>query len=585
MNKPLLIYLSIIMLTGAGIIGLTSFSSQVQAPATGIIIEDADYVANKTTEYSADLIDVAENVTPRTVVEYGDYISKLGLYKSDDLNEVAIAVTARIIVEYADSITELDLQGSHDLVQAVTTVTPRIIVEYADSILSTDLERPSFCGAEAGPESSVFSGELVTFNGSGSYDLDGTIVNYRWSFGDGTTAEGRIVSHRFRGVQNEPKTYTVTLTVEDDLGGTDTDTVYVTVAPLEKTVEISEPPILAKMTPTYNWIDKSNGEDIYIISKIHVEAEGFVGVFVPTIWEWKGLLPSEIFYELLFVTGGKAEKTYVYPFSTKPIIGKEPPIVTQTFYEGTFKGIQVKGTENLMSIHAQGFTLKLWPPWEIKLDVELLEFAAEHFVPHAPPVEPGLLQQLLDKLLDLIADLDIAHLGSSGELRVYDAQERVTGLVNGEVKEGIPNSVYFNNTVMTLSSNSSYRYEVVGTEDGSYELLVASFVKGESYNFTATDIPISTNAVHQYTIDWSALSQREEGITVKVDTDGDGAFEKTFSSDSELTHDEFMLHFPPAEAFPIWIVGVAVTTIAIATAAIAVFWRRRKQTPTKDKQN
>jgi outer membrane protein assembly factor BamB/plastocyanin len=38
---------------------------------------------------------------------------------------------------------------------------------------------------------------------------------------------------------------------------------------------------------------------------------------------------------------------------------------------------------------------------------------------------------------------------------------------------------------------------------------------------------------------------------------------------------------PPAEVFPMWIVGAAVATIAIATAAIAVFWRRRKQPPTE----
>ena len=434
--------------------------------------------------------------------------------------------------------------------------------------------------ADAGLDQSVSSGDLVIFNGSKSGDPDGTIISYLWDFGNGATAEGKIVSHRFRGAQNEPKTYTVTLTVEDNDGATNTDTVDVNVAPLEKTVEVSEPPLLAKMTVTYNWVDKSNGEDVYIISGIHVEAKGFAGTFVPTIWVWEyvyplGELPVIDFLDYLFIWGRHTEKTYEPPFLTKPVIGISPSIAKRTFDEGTFEGIEVKGSD-VMSIYAQGFTLKVgWLP----IGVELFEFSATSFDPHAPAAEPGLIQELLDKLLDELPDLIMGHMGSAGELRVYDSEGHVTGLVNGEVKEEILNSVYFNNTVMILYSNSSYRYEVAGTEDGSYGLLVASFIQRESTTFTATDIPISADAVHQYTVDWVALSQGEEGVTVKVDSDGDGIFEKTFTSDSELTREEFMLQVLPVQVFPMWIVGVAVATIAIATAAIAVFWRRRKRLP------
>jgi lysozyme len=430
--------------------------------------------------------------------------------------------------------------------------------------------------ADAGPDNSVSSGDTISFDASNSYDPDGTIVSYRWDFGDGTKKEGKMITHRFRGAQNEPKTYTVTLTVEDDNGATDIDTVYVTVAPLEKTVEVSEPPILAKMRITYNWIDESNGEDIYIISKIHVEAEGFVGTFVPTIWVWEyqyplGEIPVIDFLDYLFIGSRHTEKTYELPFSTTPVIGISPSITQRTFPEGTFEGIQVKGSD-VMSIYAQGFTLKLgWPP----IDAELFEFSATPFDPLAPSAEPGLLQKLLDELLDLL----VAKLGSPGELRVYDSEGRVTGLVNGEVREEIPNSVYFNNTVMILSPSGSYRYEIIGTEDGSYGFLVASFKQGESNIFTATDIPISANAIHQYSIDWDVLSQGEEGVTVQMDSEGDGTFEETFASDSELTKDEFMFQISPAEAFPMWILGVAVAAVAIGTVAIAVFWRKRKQLP------
>ena len=125
---------------------------------------------------------------------------------------------------------------------------------------------------------------------------------------------------------------------------------------------------------------------------------------------------------------------------------------------------------------------------------------------------------------------------------MYDSQGRVTGLVNGEIKEEIPNSTYNDEMemVMILSSSSSFTYEVKGTDEGSYGLGVATIKDREFINFTATDIPTSANALHQYKIDWNALSQGEAGVTVQVDSDGDGTFEDTFTADNELSREEFL---------------------------------------------
>jgi len=59
--------------------------------------------------------------------------------------------------------------------------------------------------------------EIVTFNASGSYDPDGTIVSYSWDFGDGNTATGVTVSHAYA----DNGSYVVTLTVTDNDGATD----------------------------------------------------------------------------------------------------------------------------------------------------------------------------------------------------------------------------------------------------------------------------------------------------------------------------------------------------------------------------
>ncbi len=61
-------------------------------------------------------------------------------------------------------------------------------------------------------------GERLTFDGSVSFDRDGSIERYEWRFGDGTTATGSTVEHTY----DDAGTYTVELTVTDDDDLTDT---------------------------------------------------------------------------------------------------------------------------------------------------------------------------------------------------------------------------------------------------------------------------------------------------------------------------------------------------------------------------
>lgn len=137
-----------------------------------------------------------------------------------------------------------------------------------------------------------------------------------------------------------------------------------------------------------------------------------------------------------------------------------------------------------------------------------------------------------------------AKLKSPGELRAYDTQGNVTGVVNGEVKIDIPNSSYdyVDNAVTLVFPTDSCQnyYEVAGTETGTYGLDICLTNDSEVTTFTAIEIPTSVNAIHQYNVNWTALSLSEEGITVKVDSDGDGIFEHIFASGSMLTRDEFL---------------------------------------------
>ena len=76
--------------------------------------------------------------------------------------------------------------------------------------------------------SSTTSGDApleVIFDGSGSNDLDGTIVSHEWDFGDGATASGPTATHTY----TTPGTYVAALTVTDNHGRTGQAHVTITV--------------------------------------------------------------------------------------------------------------------------------------------------------------------------------------------------------------------------------------------------------------------------------------------------------------------------------------------------------------------
>ncbi len=79
--------------------------------------------------------------------------------------------------------------------------------------------------AHAGPDQTAETLTTLTFDASGSSDTDGTIVSYSWTFGDGATASGAVVTHAFA----DAGTYTVGLTVTDDLGATASDGAIATI--------------------------------------------------------------------------------------------------------------------------------------------------------------------------------------------------------------------------------------------------------------------------------------------------------------------------------------------------------------------
>ncbi|WP_179957787.1 PKD domain-containing protein [Exilibacterium tricleocarpae] len=73
-----------------------------------------------------------------------------------------------------------------------------------------------------GPDMAVI-GSAISFDGSGSFDPDGGMISYSWTFGDGGTSTVQSPSHTYYVIGN----YTVALTISDDEGDIATATQFV----------------------------------------------------------------------------------------------------------------------------------------------------------------------------------------------------------------------------------------------------------------------------------------------------------------------------------------------------------------------
>jgi PKD repeat protein len=123
------------------------------------------------------------------------------------------------------------------------------------------------------PSASPLSGEvslLVQFDSTGSNDPDGTIVSYAWIFGDGGSDSTAAPSHVYTISGN----YTAYLTVTDDDGDTNTDSVAITVL---EPVPNQVPVALISAVPT-------SGEtplDVNFDGSMSYDGDGTI-----VSWEW-----------------------------------------------------------------------------------------------------------------------------------------------------------------------------------------------------------------------------------------------------------------------------------------------------------
>jgi PKD repeat protein len=207
--------------------------------------------------------------------------------------------------------------------------TPRTVgvsVRVTDDVGASSVATTSVTVGDAPPVASfvapspILVGQSVLFDGTGSYDIDGTISNYSWNFdGNGFVSTGTTPSASH--IYTTPGALTVSLRVTDDKGGTNTTT---------RTIQVTRPPVAQlKATPS----SPSGGQVVTLDASGSTSPDGTV-----TAYQWD-----------LDGSGRFANSTGSTPF------------LQHTFAPGTYS-IKVRVADNFGAAAIASLTLTVTAP-------------------------------------------------------------------------------------------------------------------------------------------------------------------------------------------------------------------------------
>lgn len=173
------------------------------------------------------------NLVPESIIEYfpenprlGQFVTFDGSGSKDPDGEIE---------EYEWQFPDGTTSNTVETVYAFSESGPQVVaLEVTDDLGSTDREIVTVIVGDNEEPTAFFTlspttpraGQQISFDASGSEDSDGSISEYRWAMGDGSTRVGRLVTYAY----TTPGTYNVVLTVTDNNGGTGSATQLVNVA-------------------------------------------------------------------------------------------------------------------------------------------------------------------------------------------------------------------------------------------------------------------------------------------------------------------------------------------------------------------
>ena len=118
----------------------------------------------------------------------------------------------------------------------------------------------------------------LTFDGSGSYGTESSIVTYQWFCGDGSMETGKITTHIYK----HPGSYILILTIINEQGECDTQTTTVTITE-------NDPPTLTLLSPLDNALYFQNiylfplDQETICVGPITIAAEAFDDVSIQKV--------------------------------------------------------------------------------------------------------------------------------------------------------------------------------------------------------------------------------------------------------------------------------------------------------------
>ena len=213
--------IAMVLLCGGLVAGVTAASATGHAPTDTAVAGDHDETVD-TVQEQPDGPRAAFEIAPQTPGP-GEQVSFDGSPSTTPFGEIleynwafgdgttaAGAVVGHTYEEPGEYSVTLSIVGQENL----TDTTTRVLSVLGEPSASFAVQ-PQTPG----------SGEQVTFDAGGSTTPNGEIVEYTWAFGDGTTASGQTVTHRY----GTAGAYEVSLTVVDEDGRTAAVTDSVTV--------------------------------------------------------------------------------------------------------------------------------------------------------------------------------------------------------------------------------------------------------------------------------------------------------------------------------------------------------------------
>ena len=146
----------------------------------------------------------------------------------------------------------------------VTSVPPQSVTLFVVPKSTGPANQPPTAAATATPTTGM-APLVVSINGGGSVDPDGSIVSYAWTFGDGGNATGATTSHTYAAGN-----YTATLTVTDNQGATATKSVNISVT-AGATAPVAPSGLTASAgsnrSVTLTWTDNASNESGFYVER------------------------------------------------------------------------------------------------------------------------------------------------------------------------------------------------------------------------------------------------------------------------------------------------------------------------------